>query len=81
MPTKKRSRKVSGAERAVAAEERKADKALGKFGLNARTVAAALITIIGAALILTNLAGIVLAFVGFVLVYFGLKMFGIDIKL
>jgi hypothetical protein len=80
MPTKKRISRKS-VSRAVVADERKADKELNKLGLNTRSLVAAVITLVGAFLLLSNLTGILLAFVGMVLIYFGLKMFGIHLRM
>ena len=65
----------------VAADSRKADRELSKIGLNLRSLVAAVVTVVGALLVLANLTGILLAFVGLVLIYFGFKMFGIDLKI
>ncbi len=80
MPTKKRISRKS-VSKVVAADERKADKELNKLGLNSRSLVAAVMTLVGAFLLLSNLTGILLAFVGMVLIYFGLKMFGIHLRM
>jgi hypothetical protein len=75
MPTKKRvSRKTVS--KAIASESKVAEKELHKIGLNPRTLAAAVITIIGALMVIGGASGLLEVFVGAVLIYFGLKMFG-----
>jgi len=56
------------------------DKELSKRGWSYKTIAGAIIVIIGVALVLFNLTGVLLAFAGFVLIYFGLKTLGYTIK-
>jgi hypothetical protein len=65
----------------VKAGKQKVEKEMSKMGLNYRKVVAAIIIIIGALLIITNLSALLLAFIGFVLIYFGLKMLGYHLNL
>ncbi|MHB1830174.1 MAG: hypothetical protein ACYCO0_02165 [Candidatus Micrarchaeaceae archaeon] len=57
------------------------DRELAKDGLTYGAVAGAIIFIIGALLILFNLAQVLQAVIGLVLIYFGLKMLGYKITL
>ena len=80
MPTKRKlSRKTVS--NAVAAEEKKADKELAKIGLNTRTVTAVVLILIGLVMVFTQLGAVLIAIVGIALIYFGLKVFGVDLKL
>lgn len=80
MPTRKRVTRKSAAKK-VAAKTEQARKVLDELGLNPRMLAAAIMTIIGALLVIFNIAGLLFVFVGAVLIYFGLKMFGVDIRI
>ncbi len=57
------------------------DRELKKDGLTYGAVAGAIILIIGVLLILFNLAQVLQAVIGLVLIYFGLKMLGYKITL
>ena len=80
MPTRKRASRKS-VSNIVAADKQKAEKELHKLGLNPRTLAALVLTIIGVLLVVWAIGGVLEAFVGLVLIYFGLKMFGFELKL
>lgn len=74
MPTKKK-----GLERDIEVDRSKIDREVHKAGLTYTKIAAAIMVIIGALLVLFNIEGVVIAFVGFVLIYFGLRMLGIHL--
>lgn len=57
------------------------DKRLYKAGIDHKTIGGAIITIIGVVLVVFNLQAALLAFVGFVLIYFGLRLLGYNIKI
>jgi hypothetical protein len=78
MPTKRRASKKSAP---VAARKVEKRKILDELGLNPRLLAAAIMTIIGALLLIFNIAALLFVFVGSVLIYFGLKMFGFEIRI
>jgi len=59
----------------------KIDKKMSKAGVDYKTVGGAIITIIGIVLIVFNISAVLMAVVGFVLVYFGLKLLGYTIKI
>lgn len=50
-------------------------------GVNYKKVAGIIIVVIGVLFVLANLYGILYAFAGFVLIYFGLRLLGYSIKL
>jgi hypothetical protein len=80
MPTKKRVSR-STVTKAIASESKAAEKKLHKIGLNPRTLAAAVITIIGALMVIWGVSGLLEVFVGVVLIYFGIKMFGFNLHI
>jgi hypothetical protein len=79
MPTKKRASKKAAAN--AAAKKKGKHKVLKNLGLNPKMVTAAILTIMGALLVIWNISGLLFVFLGAVLIYFGLKMFGIEIRI
>lgn len=56
------------------------DKEMASMGLTYKKAAGIIIAIIGAILVVLNLSGALMVFVGLVLIYFGLKVLGYNIK-
>jgi uncharacterized integral membrane protein len=65
----------------VESTKEKVDKEMSSMGLTYQKVIGIIILIIGVVLLVVNLVHVLEAFVGLVLIYFGLRMFGYTIKL
>ncbi len=65
----------------VGSEKTKVDKELSKQGLDWKIIGGAAFTIIGALLILFNISALLMAIVGIVLIYFGVKLLGYNVRL
>lgn len=72
---------AKGKSNSVESEKKKIDKELSKRGLSYKTVAGAIIVIIGVLLVLFNIVPALYEIVGLVLVYFGLRLLGYNPKL
>ena len=60
--------------------KKKVDSELDKMGMNYETLVGAIIALIGIVLVVMNLGAVLMAFVGFVLIYFGMRMLGYEVK-
>jgi hypothetical protein len=81
MATRKKSKKASSTESTIAADKQKLEKEMSSVGLDYRKVAGIIIALLGVILLIMNLAGALLAVAGIVLIYFGIRIFGYNIKL
>ena len=81
MATRKRSRKAASTGKTLAVDKQKIEKEMSTVGLDYRKVGGIIIALIGVILLIMNLTGALLAVAGIVLIYFGIRIFGYNIKL
>lgn len=80
MPRKKGTTRRRKRSANLATTEKKVESEMSNVGLNYHKLGGLIIGIIGAILVVWNLEGVLLAFIGLVLIYFGLRLWGFKLK-